>query len=85
MPAPIEVDNLDGTKIVVGEKEFVRVPTEPGPNVLVLEGPLRWDYHEGWSIGDNGDVLQEMWFKWPETSSGEGPHGSFRITIERLE
>ena len=55
------------------------------PNVLVLEGPLRWDYHEGWSIGDDGDVLQEMWFKWPETSSGEGPHGSFRITIERLE
>jgi hypothetical protein len=99
---PTEVDNLDGTKMVVCNGEITRVSTgdsyseyealvleakgllaqhgEP----LILEGPLRWAYHEGWSIGPS-NVLDAIWARWSETYRGEGSHGSFRVIVERLE
>jgi hypothetical protein len=114
---PTEVDNLDGTKMVVCNGEITRVSTgdvagflerfialfedhsysEYGALVLeakgllarhgeplILEGPLRWAYHEGWSIGSS-NVLDAIWARWSETYHSEGPHGSFRVIIERLE
>lgn len=77
MPDTIEVDNLDGTKMIVGDGEFVRVPV----NALVLEGPLFWEYDDV-RIGDV-DLGVAFGQKWPD-EKGTAVN-TYRFIIERLE
>jgi hypothetical protein len=75
---PIEVDNLDGTKMVVCGDTIVRAPID----ALVLEGVLSWDWD--WDIVHIGDtdLVSEMARHFPDDKTLSGKR--YRFVIERL-